>query len=237
MLLKKVISSEFITSFTNSTIRYLSLTMRYFFTTFIVSICCLLFQLNSFGQKLCYDIYLNNDDIIGEVHVNQVQNGNTQNFEIFSAVNFKVLWKQYQRETHNSIYYQDGTLFKSFNSVFMNGELEDSSAIIKNNLYYKGFKTPNEHFDIKEKDLTFSMVKLYYHEPVGLTKVYSERYLDHCKIEIVEDHKYKIHLPGGKHNYYTYKDGVLTEAFIDRAWFNLVFKPKKNCLSDIVTHH
>ena len=178
------------------------------------------------AQQLNFDILLN-EEVIGIIDVDRSTNGALEQYEIISEVNFKVLWRKYERETRNTIAYENGILSKSFNSVYMNNKMEDSSALVYKSGKYHGYRSPDDHFSLEHIGVNFSMIKLYYKEPLGLKEVYSERYLEMCPIESVAPHKYKVYIPNGKHNYYTYKNGQMVEALIDRTWFNLTFRPKK----------
>ena len=88
---------------------------------------------------------------------------------------------------------------------------------------YYCYRYPDERFVLNDAQVGFTSVMLYYQEPVGIEKVYSERFLEYCSLEALDDHKYKLYLPNRKINYYTYEEGVLLEIFVDRTWFNLRF--------------
>ena len=184
------------------------------------------FQHSILAQEVKFSIHLAGKEI-GNVHARLVKSDNTHTYEVFSDVNFKVLWKEYNRKTNNQVVYQDNMLMSSYNSVYMNEEMEDSSAIRQHQHQYHCYRYPEEKVDIPNKMVEFSTVKLYFIEPVGINSIYSERFLAYCPIELVEEHKYKLLLPNGKENVYTYANNRLVEVFVDRSWFNLHFLQKQ----------
>ena len=163
---------------------------------------------------------------IGKVHAHLIKSDNTHTYVVISDVNFRVLWKDYNRKTSNTVIYKDEILMSSYNSVYMNEEMEDSSAIRQDERQYLCYRFPEEQVEIPNNLVEFSTVKLYFSEPVGINSIYSERFLAYCPLELVDDHKYKLSLPNGKENFYTYSDRKLVEVFVDRTWFNLRFLEK-----------
>jgi hypothetical protein len=109
----------------------------------------------------------------------------------------------------------------------MNNEMVDSSTIEQDINDYHAYKFPDDRFVVKNVDLRFTTAKLYFQEPLGVKKVYSERFLKYCPIEAQGDSRYKLHLPDKKINYYTYKDDQLIAVMVERTWFNLEFRKVK----------
>jgi len=163
---------------------------------------------------------------IGKITASLTEHENKQSYEIVSDVNFKVLWRKYNRTTSNLAIYENEELTASFSGVYMNEDLEDSSTLYMGQDKYLCFRYPNERFEIKKEPVHFTTAKLYFKEPIGVDQIYSERYLDYGSIEHIENHQYKLTLPNGKVNYYTYTDEVLVEVLVDRTWFDLEFRKK-----------
>jgi len=174
------------------------------------------------SQNVKFSIHLGGKEI-GEVHAHLVKSDTIRRYEVISDVNFKVLWKEYNRQTSNTVIYQNGILVSSYNSVYMNEEMEDSSAICRHKQQYSCYRFPEGQTEVPKKMVAFSTVKLYFSEPVGISSIYSERYLAYCPLELIDDHKYKLSLPNGKKNFYTYANEKLVEVFVDRSWFDLIF--------------
>ncbi len=186
----------------------------------------LFFQNIACAQKSTYSITAAGKEI-GQISTLLVKSGNTETYKVVSEVNFKVLWNHYNRKTDNLAIFENGILQKSHSGVYMDHELEDSASMVLNNDKYSCYRYPDKTSTFSDSLLQFTSVQLYYKEPIGFDKIYSERFLDYCRVEKLGNHKYKIHLPNGKQNIYTYVDGILTEVFVDRTWFNLRFQRKE----------
>lgn len=177
----------------------------------------------SSGQQHKFTIHLAGGNI-GEINAELVEKNGIKYFEIVSEVNFKVLWKKYNRKTDNKLTYSNNKILESSSSIYFQYELEDSAYMKLNKDVYSCYRFPDKKYDLDKFEIEFPAALLYFKEPVGVDKIYSERFLDYCKVEAKEDHKYVIYLPNGKENIYTYEKGLLKMVYVDRTWFNLEFK-------------
>lgn len=178
------------------------------------------------AQKHLYSVHRGGGKEIGEITASLTEYLHTQTYEILSSVSFRILWKRYHRTTNNLVVYAGGSMETSYSRVYMNNDLEDSTAINQEHNNYHVFQYPHKSYILYSTDLRFSTAKLYFQEPEGIQEVYSERFLQYCRLEAQEDHRYKLYLPDGKVNYYTYEDNELVKVVIERTWFNLEFRKK-----------
>lgn len=199
--------------------------MTSIFTRFFALILILL--LNFFlsrAQTYRYTIH-HGDDEIGEITASHTSSGPESHFKITSTAVFKVLWK-YNRKTSMAVRYKNGVLEYSSSEVFMNDELEERCQIKKNREVYDCRKQPGDSFQIKSP-IVFSSARLYFEEPIGVEAIFLESYLAFCPLEPMGNHKYKLTLPGEKVNYYTYENEILKEIFVERSWFDIIFRKKE----------
>lgn len=75
--------------------------------------------------------------------------------------------------------------------------------------------------------IRYNMLLLYTTIPDTVSKVYSANFQKHLDIKKIEENKYRLTLPGGKYNYYTYENGVCTRVEIVRSLFTLLFVLRK----------
>jgi len=175
------------------------------------------------AQKHSYTINLRGDKI-GEISATKIENDNATSYLVLSDVTFKVLWKSYNRTTEHNLLIQDNRIKKSYSGIYMNNTKEDSAAMEYLDKTYKCYEFPDNHFELEDLDITYFTAKMYFEEPTNIKSVFSERFLEYCPLEALGDHKYKLSLPNGKDNIYTYANGELMEVYVDRTWFNLKFK-------------
>ncbi len=177
----------------------------------------------SLAQESVFEIHLAGKSI-GGINAKLDSNAGVQTYDIVSEVNFKVLWKKYNRKTKNFIRYKGNKILESYSGIYMNDVLEDTASMIMSKGQYNCFIQPDKNFIMKDIHIDYLAAMLYFQEPKKVTQVYSERFLKYCKLEAKGNGKYVIYLPNGKENIYTYKNGKLIEVFVDRTWFNLRFK-------------
>ncbi len=178
----------------------------------------------TYGQHKCeFEIHLAGKSI-GGITAKLQSIDNKQVYDILSEVNFKVLWKKYNRQTKNFIVYGNDIIVESYSGIYMNHVLEDSASIQAKGESYKFYRFPDKNFTTEKRPIKYLAAMLYFQEPKNITEVYSERFLSYCKLESKGNGKYIIYLPNGKENVYTYENGKLMEVFVDRTWFNLRFK-------------
>ena len=62
---------------------------------------------------------------------------------------------------------------------------------------------------VAAKEITFCVVDLYFEEPKGLTKLFSNMYADFMTVKASGNGRYEVKSPDKKTTYYTYKNGQL----------------------------
>lgn len=177
----------------------------------------------SYGQHHKFTIHLAGGSI-GEINAELTEKDGIKYFDIVSEVNFKVLWKKYNRKTNNKLTYANNNILESYSGIYFQYELEDSAYMKLNKSVYSCYRFPDKEYELEKFDISFPAALLYFKEPIGIKQIYSERFLEYCPIESSGDHKYVIHLPNGKENIYTYENGMLKMVYVDRTWFNIEFR-------------
>lgn len=183
----------------------------------------MIFSLASYtkAQKLLYNVYWGNDHI-GTMKVNRSIEGTLQYYEFIADVKFKVFWKPYHRETTLKATYRNDTLIFCSNRSMMNGDLKDWRYLKWMDEEYRG--KANEDSIRLSKPITESVSRLYYHRPDMETHVvFAEGQTDYMDFKYLGDQSFRMDIPGGN-NVYKYDEEGISEVFVDRTWFNLVFR-------------
>ena len=71
--------------------------------------------------------------------------------------------------------------------------------------------------------IRYNMLLLYTNIPEAINKVYFDNFQKHLDIKKVEANKYRLILPDGNYNYYTYRNGVCSKVDVERTFFTLQF--------------
>ncbi|WP_025761538.1 DUF6134 family protein [Dyadobacter tibetensis] len=66
-----------------------------------------------------------------------------------------------------------------------------------------------------------TLTTLFYKEPKGIRSVYSERFGQFCAVSKLSLQDYKVQMPDGKQNVYSYRDGRFFEMQTELAGFRL----------------
>lgn len=179
-----------------------------------------------FSQTLFYDIY-KGEDRIGEIKVEKKISGNKVHYEANSEASFRVVFKN-NLNTHTSAGFVDDELEYSMSKIVLNDKIREHSVTKKEGDYYNYFKHPKTNIREKRAPFPISSILLYYAEPVGIDRVFSENYQEMCDLKPISDHAYELALPGGKINQYIYKNGQLVEIKVIRTFVDLSFRLKSS---------
>ena len=74
-------------------------------------------------------------------------------------------------------------------------------------------------------DYNFSL--LYCIEPVNRQLIYSDNFQQFINIQKVSEHKYKVELPDGNYNYYSFQDGICSTAELHHTFYTIYVILKK----------
>ena len=104
----------------------------------------------------------------------------------------------------------------------MNGDLKDWRYLKWFGDEYRG--RANEDSIRFNEAITMSVSKLYYEKPPDETfAVFAEGHTDYLDFKDLGEQNFRMEIPGGN-NVYKYQGNSIEEVFVDRTWFNLVFK-------------
>jgi hypothetical protein len=118
-------------------------------------------------------------------------------------------------------------LLNSFTEQNVNGRIRVSSTVKWDGKMYI-VQTLEKRDKIKSMPITFDLGSLYFKEPVGIKKVYSNTHGSFLNIKPVGPHQYELILPDGKRNLYSYQFGICKEVEVNQLFSKVYFKLVKN---------
>lgn len=118
--------------------------------------------------------------------------------------------------------YKNNDLLKANYATKVNGDTQSFSTINWDGSKYIGWDEKNKSSVFSEK-ITQSIGNIYYKEPVGLTALFSEKYMAMCPISKVGDY-YTISFPDGKTTMYKYQNGICIWAESKQKLYKIVFR-------------
>lgn len=173
------------------------------------------------GQQARFDIWKGNT-VVGTILAKRVLHGERTQYLMTSYSEFDIVLKQVVRSTV-ATEYRHGHLSTCYAVVRVNDALRDSSHYVAGEDAAVCYVHPDERFAHTEA-VTWTTARMYFEEPVNQRTIFVESVLKACPLKCVGSGLYKLTLPGGKVNTYTYRNGKLEEIHVDRSFFDLVFK-------------
>jgi hypothetical protein len=128
--------------------------------------------------------------------------------------------------TEEESFFQNGKLVSSSLSRKVNGKEKvnkQTKAIADG---YQTFSFGKQGSAVnKAIDYNFSL--LYCIEPVDKQAIYSDNFQQFINIQKVADHKYKIELPDGNYNYYSFQNGICSNVELHHTFYTIQVALKK----------
>ena len=192
---------------------------------FIVVLLFLCLSGSLFSQKLTYQIFMGHDSIGLLLAEHKVIAGN-HHYELKSNMTVDNVVTVEIQYILTAIYDKDKML-NSFTEQNINGRIRVSSTVKwDGNMYL--VQTLEKRDKIKNGLITFNLATLYFKEPVGIKKVYSDTHGSFLNIKPSGPHQYELVLPDGKRNRYTYQFGICKGVEVNQLFSKVYFKLVKN---------
>lgn len=194
-----------------------SLTLFLFFSVFSLP-----------AQELQYDILLLGKKI-GSVYVKRTpQPDGSVSYRVQSNSFAKVLFTERQSEMVQESVYAQGKLISSFTQNKVDGVVEEVAVTKTKTHYLVQLKKTKEQILVNE-NILHSAVWMYFHEPVNVRKVFSERLGQFYPLMKTGENQYSYTVRDGATNIVTYKDGYPEEIEIKKTlgsvWMRRVRNP------------
>ncbi len=149
-------------------------------------------------------------DKIGTVHAVQEKTGNKIINDLSTNTDAKVFMVSVHVESEVNLIKENGTLVKGTAYRHANRGSEDVHAKVSK-LAEKTYQAEKNGkvTKIENKLIGFCVVDLFFQEPVGLNKIFSNMYADFMNIKILGAGKYQVVAPDKKTTVYSYQNGQL----------------------------
>jgi hypothetical protein len=174
----------------------------------------LLFSTILTAQKHVYDVELFGKKI-GQTIVERIDKGNGEfQYKLQSNSNVNILFTHKTSDMKTDVHFKDGKLISSYCKNVKDGVTEIVNVAWNGTQYV--IKKGEEMLQMSV-GIDFSSIQLYYAEPVGKTKIFSERLGELCQFIKTAEGVYECKLTNGVTNIYRYKNGVLYELEMSKG--------------------
>lgn len=184
--------------------------------------CCIL-ALPALAQesKSIYKVY-HKEKQIGTMEFVRLEKGEDLHLRASSSIRAKFLFKV-DLNTVDQALFVKGRLISSSVYRHVNGEDKQTKYTRFSNGRYQLIEGRDTQ-QLNHSSISYSMLMLYFQEPVQQTQVYSDAFQKFLTIKKAGDHAYRVDLPDGNHNIYRFKDGICYEIEVHRTMYTIVMK-------------
>ncbi len=172
------------------------------------------FSLALNAQKHIYDVELFGKKI-GSTIVERIDKGNGEmEYKLDSHSEVNILFTHKTSSMNMDVVYKNGQLISSYVKNVKDDVTEIVSIIWDGARYI--IKKGQETLQLKQA-VDFSNSLLYFIEPVGRQRIFSERLGQFCAFKTVSPGVYECKLDNGVDNIYRYKNGLLVELEMSKG--------------------
>lgn len=171
-------------------------------------------------RKLVYDV-IRNGKVIGEINFVEMSQGQKKFLSMNSDVETTVIIpiKDHTVETAG---FDKGTMvYSSFYQKQTGSEVVNKTITISGKKYKATEKGETKLISLPP--VHYNTLMLYTHVPAGINKVFSGNLQKMVEIKKTGENKYRLLLPDGKYNDYTYANGICSKVEIVRSMGNVQF--------------
>jgi len=177
------------------------------------------FSTSAYAQEktIKYNI-LRNGNIIGQMQFCKKNDGDHLYLKMTSQVKTQFIMS-INVNTEENAHFKNGKLISSKVVRHVNGKQKaNNQTTFINNAYQT--QSDNKTSQIKES-INYNLMLLYTNEPINLSQVYSDNYLQFLKIKQTRPHTYRIILPDGNYNDYYFSKGICQQVMVYHSLYTI----------------
>jgi hypothetical protein len=175
-------------------------------------------------KKLAYDV-IKNGNIIGNINFVEFTKDQKKFQSLTSSIESRFIFSFSDHIAETAAYDNGVMIYSSFYRNQDGSEKTDKKTIAAGDCYelLEGGALKS----ITCNPIRYNTLLLFNNIPENINKVYSGNYQKLLEIKKVKANQYRLSLPDGNYNYYTYTDGVCSRVDIERTYFKLQFILRK----------
>ncbi len=197
--------------------------MKQLITGVFMGICFLVFPQKT---QISFDVF-HNEENIGTLQAIKIKNGKKTVKDLRTNTNAKVLMMSIHVESEINTVSEEEILIKGIAYRHANRGTEDIQATVtkKDSKNYEA-----ERNGVKKKIvgnvINYCVIDLYFKEPVGLSKIFSNMYADFLPIKKLEQGHYVLTTPDSKTSHYYYTNGNIERIEVEISLGKVISKRK-----------
>ena len=165
-------------------------------------------------RKFTYDV-IRNGKTIGEISFVELVQGQKKFLSLTSNVETTVLFSVTDHTAETAAYDKGIMVYSSFYQKQTGSDVVNKTTIVSGKSYK--LTDGEESKLVSLPPIRYNTLLLYTNMPMNINKVYSANFQQMVDVKKIAENKYRLTLPGGKYNDYTYKNGICTRVEIVRS--------------------
>lgn len=177
--------------------------------------------LNGVAQEKSFSYnVIHKGGVIGRMQLQQKHLGADLFLKLTSEVKMRFLMSV-KVNVDESAHFQNGKLISSHVYRKVN---DKEKANRQTKLQVDRYQTTAEGKSgvINHQSINYNLMLLYVKEPVHNETVYSDNFQQFFKVKKTDDHVYRLDLPDGNYNDYTYRNGVCSKVEIHHRLYSIL---------------
>ena len=185
----------------------------------VVALLCLAVGALAQEQTVKYNV-LHSGKVVGQMNLYQKRQGDELYLKMISEVKMRFIFSV-KVEIQEESTFNNGKLMSSQVCRNVNGS-EKCNRQTK--AVASGYQTTAEGKcgkTVDQKQIAANLMLLYCHEPADRAQVYSDNFQQFLQVKQVSSHVYRIDLPDGNYNFYSYTNGVCSKVDIHHSLYTI----------------
>ena len=162
---------------------------------------------------------------IGIISFSYQNAGNKRVFKMESQIKTRLLILFTAIGREESVFENDVMISSSvYQKLNGNEKLNKQTTLVGRNYVVS---TGRQSETLNNYPISYNMICLFAKEPVGVPKVYSDKFQQFLDIQRVGDHHYRVKFPDGNFNEYFYMEGLCTRVEVHHTLYRATFELQK----------
>jgi hypothetical protein len=156
---------------------------------------------------------------VGTVKLQQIIKGDTVHYRMTSDIKTRFIFRIRVKSVEESVF-QNGRLIYSAVNRSVNGDEKVKKQTKAGNKVYT-LSDDGKSVLLYNESIGYNLMRMYCLEPVNISKVYSDNYQKFLPVTQIKPHTYKVVLPDGNYNYYSYTNGICSKVEVFNTLYNM----------------
>jgi len=176
------------------------------------------FVISAQDNTLNYDVFYKNN-VVGNMQINKMVRDENVYLMMVSKVHMKLI-TSFRVHIKEQSQFNKGRLM--YTNVYreVNGKVKANQKTTAVGDAYQ-IDSHGKTGTISNKSISSNLILLYFYEPVQMHEVYSGNFQQFVGVKPVGEHTYRIDLPDGNYNFYTYKDGICSRVEVHSSMYTI----------------